>query len=88
MKKAINLGWLSIIVFIAMLFCTKTVAAIGSGGLILPANTSNAAQNYINATKTDSIDTTNQVQAQSKETPIVQASATNSVSKKIKEVQF
>ena len=85
MKKAINLGWLSIIVFIAMLFCTKTVAAIGSGGLILPDKTSNAAQSYINATKTDSIDTNNHNQNQVQETPAIQASITSSVSKELKE---
>ena len=79
MKKAIKLGWLSIIVFIAVLFCTKTVVAVGSSGLILPDKSSSSAQDFINATKTEGINSN--TQKQEKETinnqPTVTSSATN-----------
>ena len=82
MKKAIKLGWLSIIIFIAILFCTKTVGAVGSSGLILPDKSSNAAQDFINATKTDNINTNNQ--NQEKATTNTQASVTSSATNELK----
>ncbi|MBQ3642976.1 MAG: flagellar biosynthetic protein FliO [Candidatus Riflebacteria bacterium] len=49
MKKAINLTLLVIYVLIALFVCNQTVVA--SNGLFLANNNSNAAQDFINATK-------------------------------------
>ena len=52
MKKAINLTLLVIHVLIALFVCNQTVVA--GNGLFLANNNSNAAQNFINATKISS----------------------------------
>lgn len=52
MKKAINLTYLVIYVLIALFVCNQTVVA--GNGLFLANNNSNAAQDFINATKISS----------------------------------
>lgn len=68
MKKAINLAFLVVHVLIALFVCNQTVVA--DNGLFLASKNSNAAKNFINATKigssSDNLDENNFVAVQAK----------------------
>ena len=88
MKKAINLTLLVIYVLIALFVCNQTVVA--SNGLFLANNNSNAAQDFIKATKikTSSVDSENEqfVTVESKE-EVISSINTASSSKSASETQ-
>lgn len=88
MKKAINLTLLVIYVLIALFVCNQTVVA--SNGLFLANNNSNAAQDFIKATKikTSSVDSESEqfVTVESKE-EVISSINTASSSKSASETQ-